>query len=658
MNKKIKITEIEELTDILDNERNVKEGIEFAALFVNSSKVLNWKCGNGHTFKEKANVMYKRKHKCFYCTGRQVWSGENDLQTLYPDFAKEFDVEKNGITPNKISPKDTASYWWTCEEGHPSFFQSVEHRVNRKTRCPYCTGRKAVSGENDLETSFPEIAKEWDVSKNNGVLPADVSPYTYNSYWWICPKGHSYKKKVIQRTKFHKAIDCPKCIKAYSTSFPEQAIYYYVKKCFPDAINRYREPFENGMELDIYVPHYKLGIEYDGMAFHSGEEQHDREYRKYLACKKLGIRLARIKETTSTWTDTADEIFYVPKRIKDEEFTVFLSLLFGRLFMFSAHTFIENDRESAFWNRYYGFPTDFNVSRDRSEILECLIDIDHSFGTEHPELAKMWCEESNGNLTPFMFSSGSNYLATWKCPYCGKTWKSPIASIVSRKVRSCKVCSMKENGRNITKTKTAVYGNLAEKSDLLLRQWDFEENTALSPYEIPLNYSFKVAWKCDKCGYKWHSSPSSRVRTDRISDCPHCTGRVALPGVDDLETLYPDVAKEWDYRKNDHVLPSQIKPFSNKKYYWICSFCGNSYVAYPGHRVKGHGCPSCAHKLVGQKNSKLVGQYDDNGALINTYQSLHEAARAMGVVVNAIFQAVKNGGKSKGFYWKYIAEDD
>lgn len=208
------------------------------------------------------------------------------------------------MTPNKVSPKDTDTYWWTCKNNHPSFQQSVSHRVTRKTKCPYCTGRKAVCGVNDLGTLYPEIAREWDPEKNNGVFPENVSPFTYNSFWWICPKGHSYKKKVIQRTKYHKPIDCPKCIKAHSTSFPEQAIFYYAKKCFPDAINRYKEPFDNGMELDIYIPFYKIGIEYDGLAFHNDEAQHDRERRKYWACKQQGIRLARIKESKDTWNDT------------------------------------------------------------------------------------------------------------------------------------------------------------------------------------------------------------------------------------------------------------------------------------------------------------------------------------------------------------------
>lgn len=583
MASRIRITEIADIAPLIDTEKNRLKGIAYQDLAVRSKTEIYWKCENGHTFKEKVNVVYRRKNKCHYCSGRKVLSGENDLETLYPS-----------------------------------------------------------------------IAKEWDVEKNEGVLPRDVSPYSYNSYYWICPKGHSYKKKVIKRTKEHKPVDCPKCIKAHSTSFPEQAIYFYAKKCFPNAINRYKEPFEKGMELDIFIPDYNLGIEYDGIAFHNDEEQHKREVRKYLACKELGIKLVRIKETKETWKDTADEIFYVKKRMRDSETTSFLRFLFGSLFMFNAYLFRGDSPEEKFLNRYYGFPTDFDVSKDRKEILEYLVDVEHSLGMKYPQYVEMWDEDGNGKLTPFMFTPGSNYNAVWRCPDCCETWNSPIASIVSRKVKRCKKCSMRENGKMITRVKTYKSGSLADRSELLLRQWDYEENGTLSPYDIPLNYSKKVAWKCDECGYKWKSSPNTRVRVNKIAGCPHCTGRVAMAGVDDLETLYPAIAAEWDYERNEGIRPSDIRPFTNKKYFWICPDCGNSYKTYPGSRVNGHGCPECARSKISKKKSKKVGQFDENGVLLNTFSSLDHAAKAMGVAKNSIFQAVKNGGRSKGYRWRYL----
>ena len=340
----------------------------------------------------------------------------------------------------------------------------------------------------------------------------------------------------------------------------------------------------------------------------------------------------------------------------DKEAQLFLWSMFSDVFGFCVHTFSPENHEESLFNKHYGFPTDFDVSRDRSEILEYLIDVDSSLGMLYPEIAKLWSKDENGELTPFMFTPGSNYPAIWKCPKCGNTWQAPISGAVQRKVTSCRTCSMKDNGKTITRAKTMKHGSLAEKCDVLLKQWDYEENKDLSPYDIPLNYSKPVNWKCDVCGYKWPSSPNSRIagRNGSVAGCPHCTGRVPMAGEDDFETKYPDIAKEWDYKKNEGVLPSQIKPFTNTKYFWICPACGNSYPAYPGSRVKGHGCPRCGQVKVGKKNSKAVGQYDDSGTLINTYYGLHEAARAMGVVPNSIFQAVKSGRMSKGYYWRYV----
>ena len=69
MVKRIKLTDVEELKSIIDDERNSIENIDVSKLYVNSSKEINWKCEHGHTFKEKVNVIYRRKNKCFYCTG-------------------------------------------------------------------------------------------------------------------------------------------------------------------------------------------------------------------------------------------------------------------------------------------------------------------------------------------------------------------------------------------------------------------------------------------------------------------------------------------------------------------------------------------------------------------------------------------------------------
>ena len=76
--------------------------------------------GKTHLIKIHSTYEYKDKY--------------GNLKTIKD--TSEFDVEKNGITPDTVSPKDTESYWWTCKYNHPSFFQSVSHRVTRNTKCP------------------------------------------------------------------------------------------------------------------------------------------------------------------------------------------------------------------------------------------------------------------------------------------------------------------------------------------------------------------------------------------------------------------------------------------------------------------------------------------------------------------------------------------
>ena len=73
------------------------------------------------------------------------------------------------------------------------------------------------------------------------------------------------------------------------------------------------------------------------------------------------------------------------KRMNDRDLSAFLRFLFGSVFTFSLYTFSGENNKEAYLNRLYGFPTDFNVSRDRPEILEYLVDVERSFGAQHPE---------------------------------------------------------------------------------------------------------------------------------------------------------------------------------------------------------------------------------------------------------------------------------
>ena len=61
-------------------------------------------------------------------------------------------------------------------------------------------------------------------------------------------------------------------------------------------------------------------------------------------------------------------------------------------------------------------------------------------------------------------------------------------------------------------------------------------------------------------------------------------------------TKYPELSKQWDYKKND-ILPQEVFYSSQNKYWWICDL-DHSYCASPKNRTKRKsGCPHCSRKI-------------------------------------------------------------
>lgn len=75
-------------------------------------------------------------------------------------------------------------------------------------KCPYCAGERAIKGENDLKTLYPEIVKEWDYEKNGILGPEHYLPRSGKSVYWKCPNGHEWKSNIVIRTKGGKCLIC------------------------------------------------------------------------------------------------------------------------------------------------------------------------------------------------------------------------------------------------------------------------------------------------------------------------------------------------------------------------------------------------------------------------------------------------------------------
>ena len=120
----------------------------------------------------------------------------------------EWDSARNlPLTPETISRGSKHRVWWTCAHGH--HWQAAVHtRSGSGTGCPYCTGRRAIPGEPDLATRYPDIASQWHPTKNGDLAPSDVLPGSHRLVWWQCPHGHEWRAQVKSRVS---GSGCPVC---------------------------------------------------------------------------------------------------------------------------------------------------------------------------------------------------------------------------------------------------------------------------------------------------------------------------------------------------------------------------------------------------------------------------------------------------------------
>ncbi len=441
-----------------------------------------WKCRKGHEW--PAQIKSRSKgNGCPICSGKAVLSGVNDLATRFPQLASEWHPIKNSnVTPNSISPGSHTKVWWLCANGH-EWPASPNHRTSKTRNCPYCCSNpRVLPGVNDLASKYPNLAKEWHPIKNGSLTPDSVTANSSKRVWWRCSKGHEWPCAVNHRAN---GSQCPICSSGMQSSFPEQAIFFYVKSAYSDAINGYTDIFHNhGMELDIYIPSLSVGIEYDGSAWHRGTTNQVRESRKYHVCKENGIKLIRIRENNiNTDTSTSD------------------------ILLFAAKDLDNTIRDLA---QYLPLITDIDIERDTSKIISSYKQVlaDGSLATLFPKLASEWHPTQNGPLTPDMFLARSNQQVWWVC----------------------------------------------------------------------------------RLGHEWPAKIDSRVRG---TGCPYCANHKILTGFNDLATKRPDLMEEWDWQKNTDLDPLNIAPGSGKKAFWICPK-GHKWLAEISSRNKGHGCPYCA----------------------------------------------------------------
>lgn len=526
---------------------------------INSNKSVWWICENKHEWIASVAKRTSRNQGCPYCSGRYAIKGETDLATTNPQLLEEWDYINNKISPQEIKAGSHKKVWWKCPNGHS--YESVIYNKVIGYKCPFCSGKKVLKGYNDLFTTNPELAIDWDYEKNKELNAETVSRGSEKKVWWKCNLcKFEWNTKINQRAVGRSG--CPNCHNYHGTSFPEQAIYYYLNKLKYNVSNRTKI---NNLEIDIYLPDFSVGIEYDGLEWHKNSL--DRDNNKDCICKENDIKLIRIREAGLEKTCNAINIMRKNKTHKDLEKCI--------LKIFEIINISYND---------------INIERDRNSIISnyMINKENNSLKHQYPKLSEEWDMEKNFPVKPEMVSPMSNEKYWWICSKCFNKWESSVSSRTMG--TNCPICanSIRQKTRNKNKIKNGL--SLKDKNPELLAEWDFQKNKIIKPDEISYGSSQKAWWLCSK-GHSYEATIN--VRTNLGVGCPFCSGKKILKGFNDLTTSDPEIAKEWNYDKNKDITPSDVSRGSHKKVWWKC--CNNhEWQAIINKRtIRNQKCPYC-----------------------------------------------------------------
>lgn len=136
---------------------------------------------------------------------------------------------------------------------------------------------------------------------------------------------------------------------------------------------------------------------------------------------------------------------------------------------------------------------------------------------------------------------------------------------------------------------------ILEDYPILFEEWDTNKNKGLSLSDFNKSH-FKAWWTC-KNGHSWKAAIKDRVRG---TGCPYCAGKKVCKD-NSLETLKPELAKEWHPTKNEDLSPKNVTQWSDRSVWWMCEK-GHEWESRISNRTKGNRCPFCSGKKVCDDN--------------------------------------------------------
>ncbi len=557
-----------ENSDILRDEFHPQKnkGLKAKDLTPGSGVKVWWQCSTNNSHVWQATVGDRSNGDgCPYCS-RRLLSKEFTLGAHYPRLAREFHPTKNDdLKPSTISSAYRQAIWWQCVKDPSHEWKDViRRRVEKQRGCPFCDNVK-VSKQNSLQFNNPDIAKEFDLELNSPLTSKDVVFCSPKRVHWRCPAGHEYTARILDRTVYGKG-----CLKCNPTLRSKPLSRY-------KSLVAELHPTKNGKlnpEKISSVSEYKLWWQCLQSSDHVWEISPNNRVRLKSGCPFCSNqKVSKSNSLATLRPDVAKELH--PTKNKG----------------MTAADIVPGSAKSVWWqcarNPKHSWQSAVFV-RTRSTGSGCptcgtgiggQIIRGTALSIAHPDVAKDWHPTKNGSLKPEDVKAKSEQRVWWRCHLNQHfVWEQEIGERVRRGCQYCKIAdkSLKKLFPDITKR--------------------------LHPTKNPGFYaeavtsgSNKIAWWICAKDRDHIYEASVRSVTRNGSGCPYCYGHKVHPK-NSLATLYPEVAAEWNRKKNGDLSPGDVSKGSSAMVWWICKNKHEWQTQVASRTLQGSGCRVCSYE--------------------------------------------------------------
>lgn len=439
---------------------------------------------------------------------------------------------------------------------------------------------------NTLEICYPELALEWNIDMNDGLLPSDVPATALASFFWNCNHcGQTYKSTITERLHGKRCTNChhkpflPGINDLFSVS-PHTSLFWDSKKNIlnPSEVYYFSQNIAHWI-CPVCKQEWTAPIV---SQLHSGcprcyknlpkESKNDTSLLlkcfPHIASEFHPDKNTKIKLDTLA-SDYPKKVWWKCKNGHEWRMSPNRRVNLNNLCPVCAD---ETRKEFPHVNLLLVYEWDF----EKNEF--------NPYETK-PFSAKRayWKCERNHSWSA-LISNRTNFNG--KCPYCKTEKKEEI--YIDRKIHRQKILA-----------KYRITNSIKNTHPELLAYWNTERNGSLRPDEITYGSRKKVWWKCDN-GHEYQMEVKGKVGG---YGCPYCSGNRRLNNQNlrfNLAKTHPELVKQWDYELNDKI-PEEVYANSDYIAHWKCE---NGHSRTLSVRSRCQAKSTCVYCMRGYVNSQ------------------------------------------------------